>query len=168
MNHSTATFLSRLAVLLATGLGVGRASWAPGTLGTVWGVPLAVGILQLPHLLWQIAAIAALCLIGVPICGAAAERLGLKDPGSVVWDELASLPIVFLGLPATAARRVELIVVGFVLFRIFDISKMPPVRSLERLPGGWGIMADDIGAALYALAAFAGLRWLVPALSVAP
>jgi phosphatidylglycerophosphatase A len=125
-------------------------------------------ILLLPHLLWQIAAIGALCLIGVPICGAAAKQLGMEDPGSVVWDELASLPIVFLGLPPTAARRVELFVVGFVLFRIFDISKLPPVRYLERLPGGWGIMADDIAAALYALLVFSALRWLVPALSVAP
>jgi phosphatidylglycerophosphatase A len=161
------TSFDRLAVLLATGLGVGRMPLAPGTFGTLWGIPLAWAILHLPHPIWQIAAIAAVCLIGVPICGVAAARFGLKDPGCIVWDELASLPIVFLGLPAAAMGRVEITVAGFVLFRIFDISKLPPVRSLERLPGGWGVMADDIAAALYGLLAFTVLRWFVPALSVA-
>jgi phosphatidylglycerophosphatase A len=161
------TRFDRLAVLLATGLGAGRVPFAPGTVGTLWGIPLAWAILLLPHLLWQLGAIAALCLIGVPICGAASTHFGRKDPGCIVWDELASLPIVFLGLPAAAMGRLEVVATGFLLFRLFDISKLPPVRALERLPGGWGVMADDMAAAVYALVSFALLRWLIPALSPA-
>lgn len=161
------TRFDRLAVLLATGLGAGRVPFAPGTVGTLWGIPLAWAILLLPHLLWQVMAIAVLCLIGVPICGAASAHFGRKDPGCIVWDELASLPIVFLGLPAAAMGRVEIALAGFLLFRFFDISKLPPVRALERLPGGWGVMADDMAAAAYALATFMLLRWLIPPLASA-
>jgi phosphatidylglycerophosphatase A len=154
--------LDRIAILLATGLGVGRIPGAPGTVGTLWGIPLACAILTLPQLSGQLAAIAGLCALGVPICGRAATCLGKKDPGSVVWDELAALPIVYLGLAPHQMLRLPMLLAGLLLFRVFDISKLPPGRQAERLPGGWGIMADDIVAALYAWLVLAGLRWWIP------
>lgn len=171
MTHSTHTWnepmvasgaWDRCATCLATGLGVGYARWAPGTWGTLWGVPLTWGILRLPGWGWQLAAIGLLYAVGVSVCGRAARYLDRKDPGCVVWDEFSALPIVFLGLSADALSRPEIVVLGFGLFRVFDISKIPPVRQFERLPGGWGIMSDDTAAAIYALAVMVTLRWLIP------
>ena len=85
-------------------------------------------------------------LIGVPICAIAARRLGLNDPGAVVFDEIAAFSVVFLGVKINLLTGI----LGFALFRIFDISKPWPAGRLERLPGGWGIMADDFAAAAYA------------------
>jgi phosphatidylglycerophosphatase A len=152
------------AVVLGTGLGVGMVPKAPGTFGTLWGLPLTWAILQLPGLAWQLGTVAVLCAVGVPICGAAARRLGHKDPGSVVWDELAALPIVFLGRTIPDLSRPTIVVTGFLLFRALDISKLPPGRQLERLPGGWGIMADDIAAAVYSWLLLNLLIWLLPSL----
>ena len=137
-------------VALATGLGVGFFPFAPGTFGTLWGLPITWLVLNLP-LAGQFIAILAIFAVGIPICHAAAKRLDMKDPGCVVWDEFATLPIVFIGIPYDDVMQQPLIIAaGFVLHRIFDISKLPPARQLERLPGGLGIMADDVAAAIYA------------------
>lgn len=147
-------------LLVATGFGFGYAPVAPGTFGTLWGLPLtwAIHQIQIPDQYWltniaQIAVIFALGLIGIPLCGAAARRLGKKeDPGEVVWDEIASLPIVFLFVPWDAYpgwSKLVVLMVGFLLHRVFDISKPPPCRQAEKLPGGLGIMADDWIAAAY-------------------
>jgi phosphatidylglycerophosphatase A len=98
----------------------------------------------------QILVIIALGLLGVPICARAARRLGGKDPGSVVWDEFVTLPLIFVGLPLTTFHRPEIACLGFALHRLFDISKLPPARQVESLPDGWGIMADDFVASIYA------------------
>lgn len=141
--------MSKLALWFGTGLGVGFIRYAPGTFGTLWGLPLAYAILHLPHPIWQLLVATSLCLIGVPVCGMAATELQMKDPGPVVWDEFTALPIVFLGLTPTAFSRPWIPCLGFALFRLFDISKFPPGRQFERLPHGWGIMCDDIAAACY-------------------
>ena len=120
---------------------------APGTFGALWGLPLAWGCAQLPGTIWPLMAIAALLLLGVPICGRAAADLGYKDPGPVVWDEFATVPLVFVLVPLTSPW---IALIGFGLHRVFDISKPWPCRRFERLPGGWGIMADDVAAAFYA------------------
>ena len=144
----------RLILLVAIGCGLGLAPIAPGTFGSLAGLPLAWGIQQLPEWGQRLAPL-ILFAVGVPICGIAARGLGLKDPGAVVFDEIAAFSVVFLFLPdkmnlATGA-------LGFVLFRVFDIAKPWPVRQFERLPGGWGIMADDFAAAAYA----GGILWLI-------
>jgi len=82
---------------------------------------------------------------------------GSKDNQAIVWDEIASMPIVFLLVPMTGWT---VAVVGFALHRLFDITKPPPARQLERLPDGLGVMADDWIAALYACLALAALAWL--------
>jgi phosphatidylglycerophosphatase A len=149
----------QLAVWLATGLGLGLATPAPGTVATaVWGLPLAWLAGQLPGVGWQIVAIGVAVLLGVPATTAANRALGVeKDNQAIVWDEIASLPIVFLLVPMT---NWKIAVAGFALHRLFDISKPPPARQLERLPEGWGVMADDLMAAIYAGVVLWGFAWL--------
>jgi phosphatidylglycerophosphatase A len=135
---------------LATGGWVGLVRYAPGTFGAVWGLPLAwlTQRSSQSNLLFEVALIAVVFAVGVPICTAATARLGgKKDPGAIVLDEIASMPIVFLAVPLDSWT---VAVAGFALHRLFDISKPPPARQLERLPDGLGIMADDVAAAVYA------------------
>ena len=140
-----------LAVWLASGGGIGLVAPAPGTFGSLWGLLLAWAMTPMPTLAAALL-IMAVCAVGVPLCTAAARELGAKDPGPVVWDEIAAVPITFFLIdlnqePLTVAI---LLAAGFVLFRFFDILKPPPARWLERLPRGLGIMADDWAAGLYA------------------
>jgi phosphatidylglycerophosphatase A len=148
------------AVWLATCGWVGLLPFAPGTWGALVGVPLAWGIGLLPFTA-QLALDVVICLLGVPVCTAAVRRLGgPKDPGCIVLDEAASLPIAFLGLPLVSWQTA---LAGFLLHRLFDISKPPPARQLEALPAGWGIMADDWAAAVYANLALRLLFMVIPA-----
>ena len=118
-----------------------------------WNLPVAV----------EAGLLVALNLIGVPICSRAAASLGRgSDPGAIVYDEAASLPLALLVIPS-AARSPLVIAAAFLLHRVFDISKLPPGRQVERLPKGLGIMADDWAAAGWAAACLAlarGMGWL--------
>lgn len=143
-----------VAVWLASGLGVGLVMPAPGTFGALWGLPLAWAYDRLPGELWWWVASLAAVAIGIPICGRAAADLGMKDPGPVVWDEFATVPLVFLFVPVALPWTA---VLGFALHRVFDITKPWPCKRLEALPGGLGIVADDVAAALYAAASL----WLL-------
>ena len=100
--------------------------------------------------------------MGVPICTSAAKQLGRKDPKEVVWDEIVTVPITFLWVPIGLMSRPEILLIGFVLHRIFDITKPPPVHNLERLPDGAGIVADDVAAGIYSCLALHALLWLWP------
>jgi phosphatidylglycerophosphatase A len=143
-------------VLLATGFGAGLVFPAPGTIGAAQGSILALGISFLPDLTWQLAAIALLIAVGIPICTAAGHALGgKKDNQAIIWDEIASMPLVFLLVPIRTADHTSYLTLlaGFALHRLFDITKPPPARQLEYLPDGLGVMADDCAAALYAAAA---------------
>lgn len=145
-------------MLLATGLGFGAAPKGPGTVGSLWGPPLAFGMQQAGLAGWTWAAGALLiAIVGVPICGRAAAILDKKDPGCVVFDEIAAFPLVFAWTEVTW----ETAILGFGLFRLFDIWKPQPIRRFERLPGGWGIMLDDLIAGMYAALALVLLtRWM--------
>lgn len=149
----------RLVLLLATGLGAGAVRRAPGTVGSLWGPPLAWGLQEAGLRGWSWAAAGlVIALLGIPLCGRAAAILGRKDPGSVVYDEIAAFPVVF------ALTQVTLLtaLLGFGLFRLFDILKPWPIRRFERLPAGWGIMLDDLIAGVYAAAVLWGLaRWVL-------
>lgn len=134
---------------VSSGFGLGLSRFMPGTFGTLLGLPLALAVTQLPSLTLQIAGCIALTLLAVPVCAAAEKQLGRgKDPGCIVADEYCTLPIVYLGLPLTA----WVLLSGFIFHRIFDITKPPPIRQLQRLKGGIGIVIDDFAAALFALA----------------
>ena len=155
----------RLAVWVATGLGVGLVTIAPGTIGGLWGLPLAWAVGQIASPLGQQLAVVAIGLLGVAICTRAARALGgEKDPQAIVLDEIAALPIVLLGV-SNPGPTVWLL--AFALFRLFDITKPFPARQAERLPAGWGIMADDWVAAGYAWIALQALFWVDQALNLA-
>lgn len=148
----------RLAVWLATGLGVGFVTPAPGTVGGLWGLALVPAIEKIPPLWLQTAVVAVLLLLAVAISEIAARALGAAtDPQPIVLDEIVVLPIVFLAGPRLTW---QMLIVGFLLFRLFDIWKPGLAREAEKLPGGWGIVADDAVAAALAWAALHGLLWL--------
>jgi len=160
------TPLNAPAAWVATGLGVSVGVPAPGTVGALWGVPIWVAISYLPSHPVQIGLILGLIALGVPICHWATndlERLGhledRKDPQSITWDEFMTVPLVYAFAPA-ACNCVSWLAIGFALHRLFDITKPWPANQLERLPGAWGIVSDDVAAALYAGACYALLwRW---------
>ncbi|QDU53975.1 Phosphatidylglycerophosphatase A [Aeoliella mucimassa] len=130
---------------------------APGTFGALWGLPLLWIYGMLPGDLWWWTVAIAMLAVGVPVCGRAARDLQRKDPGPVVWDEFATVPLVFAFV---APSSPWLVLLGFALHRVFDISKPWPCRQLESQPGGWGIMLDDVVAAFYAAAVLWAIRHL--------
>jgi phosphatidylglycerophosphatase A len=144
------------AVWMATGLGLGLVTVSPGTMGALLeGLPLAWAISLLPGTGWQSVAIAIGFAIGIPVATAAGRALGnSKDNQAIIWDEIITVPVVFLLVPLTNWR---IAVVGFLLHRLFDITKPPPAAQLERLPDGLGVMADDLMAAIYACLALYGI-----------
>ena len=149
---------SRAAVWLATGLGIGLVTPAPGTVAGLWGVPLAAVVAMLPPWGPQILLICLLALAAVPVCQAAANALGAThDPGAIVLDEVVALPITFVGVQGVSW---PLLIAGYLLFRLCDICKPGLARSAEKLPGGWGIVADDCVAAVMACLLLHGTIWL--------
>ncbi len=148
----------RWAWLVGTFFGAGRLRPGPGTwasLATValWRAlaPLASPAARLPA---AIATAAAVTAIGIPAATRVARQLGKKDPSCVVIDEVAGQMIALIGAPL----HWKSLLAGLILFRAFDIVKPPPLRRLERLPEGAGIMLDDVGAGLYALALLQAAR----------
>lgn len=134
---------SFVALAVATAAGVGYAPVAPGTFGTAAGLLLWW---VLPHTIaFQSAAIVVLFAVGSWSGSVAETHFGKIDPGPVVLDEVMGMFITLLGNPVGWKGALA----GFLLFRFFDVVKPPPARSLERLPGGAGIMADDAMAAVY-------------------
>jgi phosphatidylglycerophosphatase A len=118
-------------------------------------LPVAWGLSQLTQI-GQYAAAAIVFAIGVPLCGRGAQLLHAKDPRSVVFDEIAAFPVMFLFAPF----GLETAALGFMLFRLFDVAKPWPCRRAEELPGGWGIMVVDLCAGLYAGAVLSCIaRW---------
>ena len=136
-----------VARLVASGGGLGYAPYAPGTFGTAAGIPVALGIGAAARVapLLASAAILALVALAVWAAGRAAADAELKDPSFVVIDEVVGYVAAVAFLPTT----LSVLVAGFVVFRAFDIAKPPPIAVLEKLPGGIGIVADDLIAAVF-------------------
>src|SRR5262245_52542740 len=137
--------VSRAALLLATAGGAGYSPVVPGTAGSLVGVLTFWGLCRLPVAV-QVGATALLFAVGVAASTRAARIAGRKDPGIVVVDEVAGQWATFLFLPFTLGTAL----VGFLLFRVMDVLKPWPARDLEGLPDGYGIMADDLMAGIYA------------------
>lgn len=133
---------------LAFGMGAGLSPWAPGTMGTLAAVPIAILLKLLPvAVFWPFLLLAFLA--GIGICDRTSKRLGQHDPGGIVWDEMVAYWLVAAFVPLNWAW----LLAAFVLFRLFDIVKPWPIGWVERrFGGGLGIMLDDIVAALYAIA----------------
>jgi phosphatidylglycerophosphatase A len=141
--------MDRISTILATFFGVGRLPWAPGTWGSLAGLLLAWPFLDRPWVL--AAAVVALTIISIPACTRAEALIGEKDPPSIVVDEVVGIWTALVALPHPQAEtRIYYALMAFVLFRLFDIWKPFPWKKAQILPGGWGILVDDLGAGLYA------------------
>lgn len=146
----------RAATVIATAFGAGYSPIAPGTAGSLVGLAL-FWPLQLAPPWVQVAIIVAAYFGGVAASTRLARLMGRKDPGAAVVDEVVGMWLSLLFLPFTPATAAA----AFLLFRVLDVFKPYPARQLEALPGGWGIMTDDVMAGVYAnLLLRAGLRAL--------
>jgi phosphatidylglycerophosphatase A len=138
--------------LIGTFFGAGLLKPGPGTYGSAAAIVLWLTAAQTLHpahlpLYTAIAAIAA-TFIGIPAATIVARESGREDPGHVVIDEVAGQLFALIFCPPDWAHAI----LAFILFRLFDMLKPPPIRQLERLPAGTGIMLDDVAAGLFALA----------------
>ena len=142
----------KLSWLIATFFGCGRMRPGPGTWAAAATVLLWYLISQVAGARIQIPLALLLAglavLVGIPAATRVARESGVSDPSFVVIDEVAGQMIALIAAPL----RWKTLLAGFILFRAFDIVKPPPLRRLEKIPAGAGIMLDDVGAGLYALA----------------
>lgn len=150
---------ARLSLAVATALGVGYVPFAPGTFGSLAGLVVFVAVRATGQPVVELAAIVAVFFAGVWAATVAESHFGLIDPGPVVIDEVLGMLVTLALLPVSVFGAL----VGFVLFRIFDVLKPPPCNQLEALRGGWGVMSDDFMAAVYAHACMRLVIWLAPA-----
>jgi phosphatidylglycerophosphatase A len=144
--------------LLSLGFGSGLSPYAPGTMGTLVAIPLYLLLSQLELLTYSIVVVAGF-LIGIYLCDKTSKALGVHDHSGIVWDEFIGYWITMIAIPAVTWQW---ILAGFVLFRFFDIAKPWPVKVADkRVPGGFGIMLDDLLAGLYALACIQAFWFLM-------
>ncbi len=130
----------RLHHWIAFGFGAGLAPRAPGTAGTLAAVPIYLVLSDLPVTVY-LGVVGALFLLGVWACGRTADEIGAKDPSAIVWDEIVGFLLTMTAAPAGWVW----ILAGFAAFRLFDIWKPWPIGWLDRrVPGGLGIMLDDL------------------------
>ena len=132
---------------LALGFGSGLAPKAPGTFGTLAAIPLFLLLTMLSPVFYLIV-VALMSIAGIYICGKAAEDVGVHDHPAIVWDEFIGFFITMFMIPVSW----QSILVGFLLFRLFDILKPWPISFIdEKMSGGLGIMFDDVLAGAFAL-----------------
>ncbi len=134
-----------IAKLIATFFYVGYFPYAPGTMGTLAAVPLYYIFSLLPYYFYTPLAVLFIVL-SVWASGMAEGIFGEKDPGRIVADEVSGFLVTMILVPLTLTN----VVIGFFLFRFFDIVKPPPSRQSERLTGGLGVVIDDVIAGVYA------------------
>jgi len=140
-------FLKNPIHLLALGFGTGCAPKMPGTIGTLVGILFYLPMLTLSWPFY-IGVTIILFLLGIWLCDVTARHLGVHDHGGIVWDEIVGYLITMTAAPPDW----RFVLLGFVLFRLFDIWKPWPINWLDRkLTGGLGIMSDDVFAGIYAL-----------------
>lgn len=143
--------------LLAFGFGSGLSPLAPGTMGTLVAIPFAIVLKNLSSPgFWM--ALLVLFFLGVWLCSQVSRKLGVHDHGGIVWDEMVGywLAVAFVPL------QWPWLLAAFVLFRVFDIFKPWPIRQLDKgVSGGFGIMIDDILAAIYTIAILASAQYFL-------
>lgn len=154
-------FHRKAVLLLVTGGGIGYSRYFPGTLGSLLAVPISLGLNHLAEFapLLGMIILAAATFGAIRLSSAAAADLQQKDPQIIVADEIVGFMIANFLVPL----RWPPLLLSFLLFRIFDISKVYPTGKLEKLPGGTGIVLDDVLAGVYAFGIVQTLlywRWL--------
>ena len=138
-------FRERAVFFVATGFFIGTVPFAPGTFGSLIGLPLCFLLSRL-NLLQSLIFILVFILFAIGIASAAEKIIKQKDPGQIVIDEIAGLMVTLAGLPF----NLKTVIAGFIIFRVFDILKPFPIRILEkRVGGGSGIVLDDVLAGVY-------------------
>ena len=138
-------FRERALLFVATGFFIGTVPFAPGTFGSLIGLPVCFLLSRL-NLLQSVIYILVFILFAIGIASAAEKILKQKDPGQIVIDEIAGLMVTFAGLPFNLKTALA----GFIIFRVFDILKPFPIRILERrVGGGTGVVLDDVLAGVY-------------------
>ena len=159
MTRPTAAFMVRHpAHLIALGAGAGLVPGAPGTAGTLLAFPLYWGLATYCSAFTLLGLIVLGFALGVWACGRTGRALGVSDHGAIVWDEIVAFTLVLFFTPAGLAWQAF----AFLLFRLFDILKPPPIRYYDRmLKSGFGVMFDDLLAACYTLLVLAAARMLI-------
>ncbi|NOY16540.1 MAG: phosphatidylglycerophosphatase A [Gammaproteobacteria bacterium] len=142
---------------LAVGFGSGCSPYAPGTFGTLVAIPIFLLLKETP--LWVYLFITLLMfLIGIWLCGKTAKKLGVHDHSAIVWDEIVGYLVTMIAAP----QGWVWIVIGFVLFRVFDILKPWPISIADkRISGGFGIMIDDVLAGIAAFVVLHGFYYSI-------
>jgi phosphatidylglycerophosphatase A len=142
--------------LVAFGFGAGLSPYAPGTFGTLIAIPIVLFVMQfglVAHLVFAIFA----SVFGIYVCGESARRLNMHDHPGIVWDEITGFAFTMLLVPV----QIYWVLAGFALFRLLDIWKPWPIREADHsLPGGLGIMLDDIIAGIFAAAILFAIKFL--------
>lgn len=134
------------AVFCAFGFGSGLSPIMPGTLGTLASIPLYCALAQLPFIVYGVAVLLAF-FVGVYFCNKASEQLGVHDHGGIVWDEFVGFWITMVAVPFSWVN----VLLGFLLFRVFDMVKPWPISVADKkIHGGFGIMFDDVLAGVCA------------------
>ena len=156
--------MNRLILLVAQGLGTGLSPKAPGTVGTILGLPLFILLLQPGNFCFFVGMLVFLAIASVYFCERAEVILNQRDPGSIVIDEIVAVPLCFAGWVSSLyfssgempgwqyffnTQNAALAAGVVLLFRVFDIAKPWPVGPSQSLPKGWGVTMDDLLAALY-------------------
>ncbi len=134
--------MKKIAAVIATLGPIGYSRWAPGTLGSL------VAVLLVPLMMkseFYILLTLIFFIVGIWASQSAATQSSIHDPSFVIFDEVCGILTSFLFVPIS----IYSLITGFLLFRFFDIAKPLPIRHLERLPGGFGIVMDDVGAGIY-------------------
>jgi phosphatidylglycerophosphatase A len=137
--------MNRFILFLSTGFGVGFSPFVPGTMGTLIAIPLYLILSSIPSPVYEWTVIAFFFLASW-VSDKAQSHWGKKDDQRIVIDEIMGFLTAMMWVPRTAL----FITLGFVFFRLFDIAKPPPVRRLERVGGGYGVVLDDVMAGVYA------------------
>lgn len=146
-----------IAQFLASGFGSGCAPKAPGTFGTLMAVPLWFFASYL-HLYAYLLLIICMLIAGIWICDQASKELGVHDHGGIVWDEFVGFFITMIFVPVSIFN----VILGFILFRLFDIVKPYPIKLLdEKVSGGFGIMIDDVLAGVFALLSLHAILYIL-------
>ena len=154
------TLRSRIAVAFASFGYVGFAPVAPGTVGAAAAIPFFILLRRAGSAWLEVAVCAAIVVAGAWSARLTEQALGVEDPGPVVIDEVVGMLVSLLFLPGTW----PVILAAFIAFRVFDIVKPWPAGRLEHVPAGWGVMADDVMAGVYANLAVQVLLWARPGL----